>query len=169
MADSHDSSQRIGAIVQAILTVLLPLSVMALKRHQEALLFFRLSAIGLYALFPLFTHPREFATKALFYLAYMRFVWLVLKFAVPNFQRNLTRFDRVAAAGLFVVFTFAEIVHPCFLQPRGIMEFLPLMLTSVWCGAWVLLCWCTSALTLLSDVRILASVVATPASSKKSL
>eukprot|EP00613_Pedinella_sp_CCMP2098_P073673 CAMPEP_0171930772 /NCGR_PEP_ID=MMETSP0993-20121228/28915_1 /TAXON_ID=483369 /ORGANISM="non described non described, Strain CCMP2098" /LENGTH=493 /DNA_ID=CAMNT_0012570681 /DNA_START=1 /DNA_END=1479 /DNA_ORIENTATION=+ len=62
---------------KAILMSLVPLSFVAVsgEHPEDAFLFLRLSGVGLFALFPLFTRPRETPTKALLYLCYMRLAW----------------------------------------------------------------------------------------------
>jgi len=151
---------------KAILVALLPLGLVAPHGASEARLFLRLSALGIFALFPLFTHPRETPTKALLYLSFMRLAWSLLaeqpeQPSVGDGPKSKTRsphkkqfivpcaLDWCFMGTLVAVFLFSEVVHPLFFQNR--YEFLPLMLTSVVCAAGVFLCWVESAMSLTLD------------------
>lgn len=60
------------------MTALVPLSLLAPLNDSNARLFFRLSLVGTFGLFPLFSHVRELPTKCLLYLSFMRLVYVLL-------------------------------------------------------------------------------------------
>jgi hypothetical protein len=135
------------------LVALVPLSLVASRKNpQEAHLFLRLAGLGIFALFPLFTHPRETPSKLLVYCCFMRVSGILVS---P--QSNGASFpfrcpiDAAFACALGVLFFLAEIIHPLFLKPRGVLEFLPLMLISVTCAVGIFLCWCDSAKRLIQE------------------
>jgi alpha-1,3-glucosyltransferase len=148
---------------KAILVALIPLGLVAPLGADEARLYLRLSGLGIFALFPLFTHPRETPTKVLLYLSFMRLAWNLLADQTPTEgdqpkRGSLSGKHRISPrtvdwcfmGALLAVFAFSEVVHP--IAFRGQFEFLPLMLTSVVCAAGVVLCWGTSAASLTRDV-----------------
>ena len=139
--------------VQAILVALVPLGVFALRAQEDATQFFRIAGLGIYALFPLFTHPRETPTKALLYLTFMRAVYLVIqnRFSVKQSFAIVGQFEKVYGIALLALFVFGEVVHPLFMAPKGFMEFLPCMLVSVTCASGIFVCWLTSAIRLVKD------------------
>ena len=143
---------------KAILVALVPLGLISTERPSDGKIYLRLSAAGLYALFPLFTHPRELVTKALLYVAFMRLVWCLLETHFNSSSASsvsppfvMCGWDRLYAGVIFGVFAFCELVHP--LCMAGQMEFLPLMVTSVSCAIGVVSCWVASAASLSSTLH----------------
>jgi alpha-1,3-glucosyltransferase len=131
---------------KAILGALVLLGLLAsAQRPRDATHFLRLSALGGFALFPLFTHPRETPTKLLIFLASLRLAYLAL--GSPRMQAV----DQLFAILLANLFVFNEIVHPLLFAPRHLLEFLPLMLTSTLCSLGICACWCMSAAQLSAD------------------
>jgi len=134
---------------KAILGTLLPLALLAAKGSRKArLLYVRLSALGLFALFPLFTHTRETPTKCLIFLAYMRLTWCLLE----SRHMKVSIIDCTVSAMALGLFTFSDVIGH-----RG-LEFLPLMLTSVMCSGGILICWIVCAVYLTKEAgRMLRS------------
>jgi len=131
---------------KAILGALVPLGLLAsAERPRDAAQFLRLSALGGFALFPLFTHPRETPTKVLVFLVSLRLAYLTV--GSPRL-RAIDKVFGILLAGLFIL---NEIVHPLLFAPRHLLEFLPLMLTSTVCSAGICACWFMSAAQLSAD------------------
>jgi alpha-1,3-glucosyltransferase len=132
---------------KAILGALAPLSLLAAAARptRDAAQLLRLSALGGFALFPLFTHPRETPTKLLVFLASLRLAHLAA--GAPR----LASIDRAGAVALAALFLFNEVAHPLVFAPRHRFEFLPLMLTSTLCATGICACWAASAAQLTAD------------------
>jgi len=147
---------------KAILVAILPLGLIAPHGAAEAALFLRLSGLGIFALFPLFTHPRETPTKVLLYLFFMRLAWCLLGYRDKHVKISSGALSKCPVVPCFIdwcfigalgcLFVFSEVVHPLLFHGR--FEFLPLMLTSVVCAAGILLCWAASTLSLLRDIGL---------------
>lgn len=145
---------------KAILGAIIPLTFMSTAGVPEARRYIRMSALGHFALFPLLTEARETMTKLLLFVAHLVLAHALLRRVVmprPAGKQSvaksgapkrgaaatslLTWFDWLYLAAMAALFVFAELVHPIVLVPRGKLEFLPLMLTSVLCGSGLMLLW----------------------------
>jgi hypothetical protein len=61
------------------------------------------------------------------------------------FSRSLVGwFVRIYIATLLVTYAFTEVAHPLLLAPKGILPFLPRLITSVVCALQLSLCWVLS-------------------------
>ncbi|KAI9348721.1 glycosyl transferase [Zopfochytrium polystomum] len=136
---------------KAILVVLIPFSLIALESRTYARLFYILSVVGYFSLFPLLFAPSETPTKTIVLLLYAIVGRHYL--AVGCKERNQSRlqlpilalagYERLYLWTLPIVYIYAEI-HPWLLGGR--LAFLPLMLVSVvsavgvlyvWVGLWI--------------------------------
>jgi len=133
---------------KAIMTALVPLTLVSTTNIQTARLFLRTSALGLMGLFPLLFRVEELGLKVWSYLGYMCMSVYILEMWYGE-TRLLTRMDYVGMMILFAVALFLEVLHPLFLYPW--MEALPLLLTSVVCAAGLILCWIQSGRLLFQD------------------
>ncbi|KAJ7791323.1 glycosyltransferase family 57 protein [Mycena olivaceomarginata] len=128
---------------KAILLVLVPLRYMRalafqfswrLERHAYFRTFILASVAGVFSLFPLIFTPGESIVKVLYSVLWVLFVYLPLTRRVYEFPRSLS-FIYLAGFPLLQLFVtlFPILPDP---HPAGVaaMEFLPLMLTSVYCA-----------------------------------
>ena len=119
-----------------------------------------MAALGHFALFPLLTEVRETMTKLLLFVAHLALAHALLgSVVIPRSAGRqsvakrgaakheavvtslLTWVDWLYLVAMATLFVFAELAHPVVLAPRGKLEFLPLMLTSVLCGSGLMLVW----------------------------
>lgn len=126
---------------KAILTTIIPLSLLATYNLSCARLYIRTSALGLFGLFPLLFRVQELPLKVFAYIAYMSMIVHVLS---ENFNGKLllTTVDYIGMIGIVAVSFFLEVFHPLFLYPW--MEALPLLITSIACASGLMLCWIQS-------------------------
>ena len=117
---------------KAIMTALIPLTLLACSSPDHSTWFLRTHALGIFALFPLLFRPVELLCKVLIYVTYGAL-------AVYSFQQvhGQTSFqwkenvDYFLYTGLVLIFIYMEVLHPLL---NTSFEFLPLLLTSVYCA-----------------------------------
>ncbi|CDW53276.1 Putative dolichyl pyrophosphate Glc1Man9GlcNAc2 a lpha-1,3-glucosyltransferase isoform a [Trichuris trichiura] len=133
---------------KAVLTIIIPLSLLAIEDERYARIFLIASVLGHYSLFPLLFKPMEIFVKYSVLILSYAFSYSALK---SSFRRSinkpfyfLSRFDLMCLAGVVPVEIFYVVtsVFPRF-SP---FPFLPLMATSVYCAiglcyCFVLYCW----------------------------
>jgi alpha-1,3-glucosyltransferase len=126
---------------KAILTALIPLTLLAPSCVELTRLYLRTCAIGLLGLFPLLFEPGELLLKVLSYVAFLAMAVYLLE--TRHGVSLLTTVDVVGMAVLGMVALFLEVIHPLLLYPW--MEALPLLLTSVVCAVGLIwYCWLES-------------------------
>ena len=126
---------------KAILTAMVPLTLLATTSVDAARLYLRTCALGLFGLFPLLYQPAELTLKVTSYIAFMALaLYLLEQYHAPTLL--LTTLDQLGMLVLAGVALFLQVLHPLFLHPW--MEFLPLMLTSVTCAIGLVGCWLQS-------------------------
>ncbi|RKO92977.1 glycosyl transferase [Blyttiomyces helicus] len=123
---------------KAILLVLIPLSVISVKSQRHAQAFYVLSCAGYVSLFPLLFKVTESVTKVVIVALYSILARHVLA-APTNPTLSLGFLERSYLWGLVVVELYAEVGHSLLFPNR--LEFLPLMLVSVYCAIGVLWGW----------------------------
>lgn len=126
---------------KAIMTAIIPLTLLATESPQNARLYIRICTFGLFGLLPLLFRPEELLCKVLLYVAWMSGTIYALE---QIHGALLTRVDQLTFATLACVLLFMEIIHPIFFMPSGRLEFLPLMATSVICAVGLTWCWVES-------------------------
>ena len=126
---------------KAIMTAIIPLTLLATDSPRNARLYIRICTFGLFGLLPLLFRPEELLCKVLLYVAWMSGTIYALE---QIHGALLTRVDQLTFATLTCVLLFMEIIHPIFFMPSGRLEFLPLMATSVICAVGLTWCWVES-------------------------
>ena len=139
---------------KAIMTAIIPLTLISTQSHSHAMLFIRTMCIGHFGLLPLLYRPNEFFLKSFLFVFNIILSYNQLK---RSFSRGkdgrilrLSWADKTGGLILFIVYLFGEIIHPIYLRPMGILEFFPLMIHSVVCAAGLLLCWIHSFVLMLN-------------------
>ncbi|KAI9329557.1 glycosyl transferase [Obelidium mucronatum] len=130
---------------KAILLVLIPLSLVATRTRRHAQIFYLLSCAGYLSLFPLIFKATETPTKVIVLLLYAITSSHYLadltrpKGATKNSKSTLelSVLETLYLYGMVPVYIYSEILHP-FVFPQGTLQFLPLMLVSVYCAVGVL-------------------------------
>ena len=136
---------------KAILTAIVPLSLLATYNVSCARLYIRTSALGLFGLFPLLFRVQELPLKVFAYIGYMSMIVHVLS-EHYNGISLLTMVDYIGMIGIATVSLFLEVFHPLFLYPW--MEALPLLVTSMTCAVGLVLCWIQSGQLMLKETRV---------------
>mmetsp|Transcript_8986 Transcript_8986/g.11921 ORF Transcript_8986/g.11921 Transcript_8986/m.11921 type:complete len:523 (+) Transcript_8986:69-1637(+) len=134
---------------KAILTALIPMALLACDSQQSKHLFLQFSKFATFAIHPLL--PRvETLNKVVLFLSYTTCAKWALDTAIQNSSRAeskkdlpssqksiLETLDSWTTVFLSLVFIFTEAIHPIFFRQSDgtlIMEFIPYMMTSVFCG-----------------------------------
>lgn len=142
---------------KAILMVLVPLSVLAVSSRVHARFFYLLSCIGYFSLFPLLFAPTETPTKvivlALYAIVSRHFLAYITVATGRDKKRRtikatgavtstespptlgLSTIESLYLLGAIPVYVYAEFIHLLLFKDREGLEFLPLMLVSVYCAA----------------------------------
>ncbi|KAK2466126.1 hypothetical protein APHAL10511_001768 [Amanita phalloides] len=131
---------------KAILLALIPLSLLAAERHVYFRTFIIASVAGVVSLFPLLFTPAESIIKVVYSTIWIIFVYIPLRKRVYEFPRTpglvvLDFAEKLYLAGFPPLLVFVNI-FPVWAQRRAsngdsnaaLMEFLPLMATSVYCA-----------------------------------
>ena len=136
---------------KAIMTCIVPLTLLATQSKRNAQLFLRASSLGHFGILPLLYRPTELGLKTLAYVTYMALSVWVLKMTCndesgsANSSKKLTnRWDRIGLLVLLFVYVFMEVLHPLFLSNVERFAFLPLLMTSISCAAGLIACWAIS-------------------------
>ncbi|KAF9646765.1 glucosyltransferase [Thelephora ganbajun] len=121
---------------KAILLVLVPLSLLAAENHAYFRTYLIASVAGIYSLFPLLFTPAESLIKLIYSLVWAIIVLLPMQRRVYEFPRSLAfvvldTLERLYIAG-FVPLHLVVTIFPYVFGPSK--EFLPLLLTSVYCA-----------------------------------
>jgi alpha-1,3-glucosyltransferase len=136
---------------KAIMTALLPLTLLTTASMDCARLFIRTSALGLLGLFPLLFRVEELALKLFSYIAYMGMCVYLLERYYGGVSL-LTTLDYVGMTILCSVTLFLEVIHPLFMFPW--MEAFPLLLTSITCAIGLIGCWIQSGRLLYREANL---------------
>ncbi|KAI5893739.1 glycosyltransferase family 57 protein [Schizophyllum commune H4-8] len=126
---------------KAVLLVLVPLSLLAAERQAYFRTFLIASVAGIFSLFPLLFTPTESVIEVVYSIAWLALVYLPLSRRVYEFPKSifyviLDTLEKMYLAGFIPLQLFVTL-YPVWLSRRessGGMEFLPLMLTSVYCA-----------------------------------
>ena len=133
---------------KAIMTAMIPLTLLATNSRDTARLYIRTCAFGLFGLLPLLFRPEEMLLKTFLFITWMCGAIYGLEQIHYDhrggYRTVLTKTDMLAFISLACVFVFMEIVHPIVFMPSGRLEFLPLLITSVMCAIGLVWCWAES-------------------------
>lgn len=140
---------------KAIMTAIIPLTLLATTSISSARLFIRACMFGLFGLFPLLFRPEELLVKTFLFLAWMYLTIYGLESLLIGESKEtlLTSIDTVSIIVLSADFIFMELIHPVMFMPDGKFEFLPLMTTSVICSFGLFYCWIQSAVQMLRSLN----------------
>ena len=133
---------------KAIMTAIIPLTLLATNSRHTARLYIRTCMFGMFGLLPLLFRTEELLFKVVLYTTWMCGVIYCLErmhYDQTGGKRTvLTKIDLVLFAILACVLIFMEVIHPIAFMPSGRLEFLPLMATSVICSIGLVWCWTES-------------------------
>ncbi|CAO3669641.1 unnamed protein product [Umbelopsis ramanniana] len=126
---------------KAILLILIPYSLMAANTKEHLKIFIILSASGIYSLFPLLFHSAETPIKTIFTLT-----WFLI--VLPSLARTLHTplravlhpLERLYLVGLVVLQLYTDVLHTVIFG-TGKLEFLPLMMISIYTALGVCYGW----------------------------
>ena len=146
---------------KAIMTAIVPMTLLATNTRHMARLFIRTCMFGLFGILPLLFRTEELLFKATLYIGWMCGVIFALETihlddVGGNRRRTvLTTVDIASFVILACALIFMDIVHPLIFVPSGMLEFLPLLITSVVCAVGLVWCWLESyRLMIFGSVRI---------------
>eukprot|EP01090_Pellita_catalonica_P010989 TRINITY_DN22467_c0_g1_i1.p1 TRINITY_DN22467_c0_g1~~TRINITY_DN22467_c0_g1_i1.p1 ORF type:complete len:327 (+),score=1.02 TRINITY_DN22467_c0_g1_i1:57-983(+) len=123
---------------KAIIMALIPLGFLVGRNSSYARVYFIMSCVGSYSLFPLLFLPTEICLRFFICLAYTLCSYIAFKIVHPG-KFAIKPWEGLYLLGLLFVEAFSTIIHPLFLSHTG-LTFLPLLLTSVYCSIGVLYC-----------------------------
>lgn len=140
---------------KAIMTAIVPLTLLSTTSVENARLFIRTCMFGLFGLFPLLFQPEELLIKLFLYLTWMLLATCGLESLLFKSGKEtlLTNIDMVTIIVLMCVFVFMEIIHPVVFMPSGRLEFLPLMTTSVVCAFGLMYSWIHSGILMVNCLK----------------
>eukprot|EP00823_Brevimastigomonas_motovehiculus_P002683 TRINITY_DN1617_c2_g2_i1.p1 TRINITY_DN1617_c2_g2~~TRINITY_DN1617_c2_g2_i1.p1 ORF type:complete len:648 (+),score=96.16 TRINITY_DN1617_c2_g2_i1:25-1968(+) len=144
---------------KAILMVTIPLSLCALSSYQASHLFMFMLPVAHYSLFPLLFKPTEIPIKIAITLLHFLIACELINDARLSIQiatrirrgRIFNWFLKGYLTMMVVLFIYCQFIHP-WLLPR--LEFLPLLLTSVYCSFGMLYSWFCCYRLLLREVSL---------------
>ncbi|KAK1236728.1 glycosyl transferase [Marasmius sp. AFHP31] len=129
---------------KAILMVLVPLSLLAAERQAYFRTFILASVAGIFSLFPLLFTPTESIIEVLYSVGWLIFTYLPLSKRVYEFPKSLSYVvldivEKIYLFGFIPLKVFVALFPQAVSWWRGgaassDMEFLPLMVTSVYCA-----------------------------------
>mmetsp|Transcript_16234 Transcript_16234/g.24722 ORF Transcript_16234/g.24722 Transcript_16234/m.24722 type:complete len:536 (+) Transcript_16234:241-1848(+) len=129
---------------KAIMTAIIPLTLLAATSQENARLYLRISILGHFGLLPLLFRPAELLMKVTSYVMFSYLSIRLLKDICVREKESLFKlWDYFGLFVLCVVGIFMEVAHPLFFS-HGRMEFLPLLLTSIACAIGLVGCWLES-------------------------
>jgi alpha-1,3-glucosyltransferase len=158
---------------KAIMTAIIPLSILSVTTKENARLFIRLSTLGHFGLLPLLYQPTELIMKVCLNASFFVLSLYLLEsihdddsdiFGDNDDDNNsgngrdtqrhpnttiktddsnslLTKWDKIGLCIMVLILLFVEFVHPLVFKPLDMLEFLPLMMISIWCATVFLICW----------------------------
>lgn len=149
---------------KAIMTSIIPMTLLAMSDCNTARLYIRTCTFGLFGILPLLYRVDELLVKVTLYIGWLCMMIYILemihldnenidnestkskdKSTMPKTRRTLlTKVDIISFILLACILLFMEIIHPLIFMPNGQMEFLPLLLTSVTCAIGLVGCWFNS-------------------------
>ncbi|KAI9189754.1 glycosyl transferase [Blastocladiella emersonii ATCC 22665] len=133
---------------KAILTMLIPLTLIAVESTRMSAIFYVLSVVGTYSLFPLLIDPADVVLRWSILGTYASITWAALhRYHRANSLDSLSLSlpAKLYLGGLLLLEWFTVFGHALLLGDR--LPFLPLMLTSVYSAVGVLGSWLALALT----------------------
>ncbi|KIY46608.1 glycosyltransferase family 57 protein [Fistulina hepatica ATCC 64428] len=124
---------------KAVLLVLVPLSLLAAERHAYFRTYIIASVAGVYSLFPLLFTPTESLIKVLYSVIWLAAVYVLLSSRTYEFPKSMIYvimdvLEKVYLAGFVPLHLVVALLPHMKGGSSGALEFLPFMLTSVYCA-----------------------------------
>jgi alpha-1,3-glucosyltransferase len=140
---------------KAIMSTIIPLTVLSLESIDHARLYIRVCAFGHLGLLPLLFRPVESLFKISSYVVHLSLSVLLLDFfhsengkiidkpmrASREQPGLLTNIDKFYLFLILCLILCTEVFHNMSINPVRHLEFLPLMSISVFCAVGLLFCW----------------------------
>lgn len=124
---------------KAILMVLIPASILSVKDKNQASLYFFLTTISYYSLFPLLFKNFEYPIKLVLFIASVLYNYESLRYQYrENFKLNKIE---IFYLSLVVILEFYSSCLHFVISFDKKLPYLPLMLTSVYCAIGVMYSW----------------------------
>jgi alpha-1,3-glucosyltransferase len=118
------------------------------KTSKHSKIFFILAFAGYYSLFPLLFEDRETILKTVILALYLI---LLHHFTLKSYQSIFSLVEKSYMFGYIPLFIYCQYLHSILF--KGTLEFLPLMLTSVYCAVGVVSCWMMFYVAAMSDSK----------------
>ncbi|KAG1140253.1 hypothetical protein G6F37_009459 [Rhizopus arrhizus] len=126
---------------KAIMIILIPYGLMAADSKLNLRAFVILSAAGIFSLYPLLFHPAETPIKITFTLLWFLIVIPSLSYIHQTPLKDLLlRIERYYLYGFLLLQLYTSVVHDTIFD-AGQLQFLPLMMTSLYCSAGIIYGW----------------------------
>jgi len=156
---------------KAIMTAIIPMTLLAPTSRQNAQLYLRTCAFGHFGLLPLLYKRTELLYKTTSYIAHLSLAVFMLEHALNKPQNSspislhrdsnknglITFWDQMGLMLLSLLLLFSEGIHPILFQPKQKFEFLPLMMISVSCAVGLVGCWIHSLFLMRKCAQTLAA------------
>jgi len=127
-----------------ILSMIIPFTLLVFETHEDKKLFFLLSAVGHFSLFPLIFTPAEAPIKIVYFVGFTaasyRFLDSNLVPSSSSTKPLLNLIEKLYVVGMAVVQSYVGIGHSL-LGLNEVLPFLPLMVMSCYCAIGVLYVW----------------------------
>lgn len=124
---------------KAVLMILIPLSYISTRNKDFASLYFMISLVSGYSLFPLIFRTQEYMVKVLLLILFTFYNFLSLKFQFKN-DFKLNTLDKLCLTGIIILETYNSLIHHS-LSIGSKLPYLPLMMTSLFCATFIIFCW----------------------------
>jgi len=129
---------------KAVLLMIVPFTLISLETREDKKLFFLLSTIGHFSLFPLIFTPAEAPIKILYFVVFTyvsyRFLDANVLPASSSDKPLLNVIEKAYVAGIALVQIYVGLVHGL-LGLNACLPFLPLMIMSCYCSVGILYVW----------------------------
>jgi len=137
---------------KAIMTAIVPMIFLSVTDKTSARLFLRMSTLGHFGLLPLLYKPTELLLKVFLHTCYLMLSITLLEKIHSIPRRNiggereskcnglLMIWDKIGLGIMVLILLYTESLH-FFLLGYDRMEFLPLLITSVFCAVGLFVCW----------------------------
>lgn len=139
---------------KAIMTAIIPMTFLALSSEDYARLFLRMSTVGHFGLMPLLYRPTELFVKLLLNGCYLALSIWILESVHDGIERkaNLLRgCDKVGLVVMAFLVAYAECFHTMIFGVDT-LEFLPLMMISLFCAIGMVYCWVQSGIMMVKSL-----------------
>ncbi|KAI7900736.1 glycosyltransferase family 57 protein [Cokeromyces recurvatus] len=134
---------------KAIMLVLIPFGLMAANSKVNLRILIILSAAGIVSLYPLLFHPAETPIKIILTLLWFCVVIPSLANNIKTPLKELLTIEKNYLAGMFLLQAYTEFGHVLIFGDK--LQFLPLMVTSLYCAIGIIYGWAYFMLNYLTN------------------